>query len=123
MNTTLLLQQIMVAILVSAVVVPTVQRVKGWFPSASWVEAFSAILAVVLGFLMSRYYASYDWVASAWVGFYTLIGAEGIYRLLAEKMATFTDKKGIWEMHPADPEELSFLDANEEEDAAHDENQ
>jgi len=123
MNTTLLLQQIMVAILVSAVVVPTVQRIKGWFPSASWVEAFSAILAIVLGFLMSRYYASYDWVASACGGFYTLIGAEGIYRLLAEKMTTFTDKKGIWEMQAADPDELAFLDANEEEDAAHDENQ
>jgi putative Mn2+ efflux pump MntP len=89
MNTTLLLEQLTVAIVVSAVVVPTVQRVKGWFPSARWVEAFSALIAVMLGFIMSKYYAGYDTSASAWVGFYSLIGAETIYRLVAEKLTTY----------------------------------
>jgi hypothetical protein len=123
MNTTLLLQQITVAILVSAVVIPTVQRVKGWFPNSTWVEVFSAILAVALGILMSRYYASYDWVACAWVGFYSLIGAEAIYRLLGEKMTTFADKKDIWNLQETDPDELAFLSADESEDSPHDENQ
>lgn len=91
MNTTLLLQQLTVAIIVSAVVVPTVQRIKGWFPSPKWVEFISAVIAVILGFLMSRYYAKFDLVASLWVAFYTLIGAEGIYRLVSEKLTTYTE--------------------------------
>lgn len=93
MNTTLLLEQLTVAVVVSAVVVPTVQRVKGWFPSARWVEAFSALVAVLLGFIMSKYYAGYDTAASAWVGFYSLIGAETVYRLVHEKVKTFTEIK------------------------------
>lgn len=123
MNTTLLLQQVIVAILVSAVVIPTVQRVKGWFPNSTWVEAFSALLAVALGILMSRYYASYDWVACAWVGFYSLIGAEAIYRLLGEKMTTFADKKDLWNLQAPDPDELECLTNNENEELPNDENQ
>lgn len=91
MNTTLLLQQLTVAIIVSAVVVPTVQRIKGWFPSAKWVEFISAVIAVILGFLMSVYYAQFDFKASLWVAFYTLIGAEAIYKLVSEKLTTYTE--------------------------------
>lgn len=122
MNTTLLIQQITVAVVVSAVVVPTVQRIKGWFPSATWVETFSAIIAILLGILMARYYAGYDWAASSWVGFYSLIGAEAIYRLVSEKMTTFQDKKGIWPVAEADPVELESL-YNEEGKAPNGENQ
>lgn len=110
MNTTLLIEQLTVAVIVSAVVVPTVQRVKGWFPSAIWVEAFSALIAVALGFIMARYYAGYDLIASAWVGFYSLIGAETIYRLVAEKVKTYTQIKEQAATNP----ELSNVDLSKE---------
>ena len=48
---------------------------------------------MILGVLMARYYANFDWIACLWVGFYSLIGAEAIYNLLAEKLKTYTEKK------------------------------
>ena len=94
MNTTLLIQQLTVAIMVSAVAVVAIQKIKVWFP-AKLVEVLSGLVSVILGVLMARYYAGYDWIACAWVGFYALIGAEAIYKLLAEKLETYTEKKEI----------------------------
>ena len=113
MNTTLLIQQLTVAIIVSAIVVPTVQRIKAWFPSAKWVEAISAIIAVVLGIIMARYYAGYDWPASCWVGFYSLIGAEAAYKLVAEKLTTYSEQKGLWETTDISTAEIEHV-LNEE---------
>lgn len=95
MNTSLLIEQLTMAIIASAVIVPTVQRIKGWFPSAKVVDILSAVLSFGLGSLMAFYYAGYDLYASIWVGFYSLIGAEAIYMLLADKLTTFTAKKGL----------------------------
>jgi hypothetical protein len=95
MNTSLLIEQLTMAIIASAVVVPTVQRIKGWFPSAKAVGVLSAVLAFAIGSVMALYYANYDLYASLWVGFYSLIGAEGIYMLLADKLTTFNTKKGL----------------------------
>ena len=91
MNTTLLIEQLTVAIMVSAVSVVAIQKVKVWFP-AKFIEVLSGVVSITLGVLMSRYYAGYDWIACAWVGFYSLIGAEAIYKLLAEKLQTYTEK-------------------------------
>lgn len=92
-NTTLIMEQLLTAIIISAVVVTTVQRFKAWFKSDKAVEIFSVSIALLLGLAMSRYYAGYDWVASGWTAFYTVIGAEGLYLLIAEKLTKFKELK------------------------------
>lgn len=108
MNTTLLVEQLTVAVIASAIVVPAVQKIKGWMPSAKFVEPLSVILSFFLGFVIAVYYSGYNTIAACWVGFYSVIGAEAIYRLLAEKLATYTDKKDL----------LEGLTSNEEVDTA-----
>lgn len=86
-----LLNQLMMAIYATAVIVPTIQKVKIWFP-AKYVEICSALVSVLIGFLMAWYYGKFDWVASLWVGFFAMIGAEGIYNVLKDKLKTYTEK-------------------------------
>lgn len=95
MNTTLLISQLLVAIIASAIIVPAVQKIKGWLPTPKLVEPVSVLLSFAIGFLVAVYYNGYDLIAALWVGFYSIIGAEAVYRLLAEKLATYTDKKEI----------------------------
>jgi len=95
MNTSLLIAQLTVAIIASAIIVPAIQKIKGWLPSPKLVEPVSVVLSFAIGFLVAVYYNGYDTIAALWVGFYSIIGAEAVYKLLAEKLSTYTDKKEI----------------------------
>lgn len=113
MNTTLLIAQILVAIIASAIIVPAIQKVKGWLPSPKLVEPVSVVLSFAIGFLVAVYYNGYDLIAALWVGFYSVIGAEAIYRLLAEKLATYTDKKDLYEGLTSNEETVTALKDSE----------
>lgn len=91
MNTGILFEQLFVAIIASTITVPLVQRFKGFFPNAKILELFSIVASLILGFAVARYYAGYDMIASAWVGFFSLIGAEAIYTALKEKLKKHSD--------------------------------
>jgi hypothetical protein len=107
MNTTLLIQQLTVAILASAIVIPAVQKIKGWLPDARFVEPVSVVLSFLVGMGVAFYYASYSVLDSAIVGFFSVIGAEGIYQLLGDKLKSYVDKA-----EPADS--LSKVDLSAE---------
>jgi hypothetical protein len=117
-NTTLIMEQLLAAIIISAVVVTTVQRFKAWFKSDKAVEVFSVTISLILGLAMARYYAGYDWIASAWTAFYTIIGAEGLYLLIAEKLTKYKDLKPKEESNPTGllSYELDFMDNDTRED-------
>lgn len=92
MNTTLLIEQLTVAILSSAIAIPAIQRFKNWLPSEKLVEPFSALLSFLFGFGVAVYYAEFAVVESLVVGLFSVIGAETIYKLLGEKVKSYTGK-------------------------------
>lgn len=91
MNTAKLIEQLTVAILASAITIPTIQRVKGWLKSDRMVEFTSVVTAFVVGFVFSIYYVGFNTIDSAVVGFFSIIGAENIYKLFHDKLKTFKD--------------------------------
>lgn len=93
MNTALLIQQLTIAILASAIVIPTIQRVKGWLPNARSVEFVSVAISMLIGFGFALYYVDFNLIDSLIVGFFSVIGAENIYKLLNEKLKTFDQVK------------------------------
>lgn len=93
MNTELLVQQLTIAIVASAIVIPTVQRVKGWLPNAKAVEYVSVAISMLIGFGFAWYYVDFGLIDSLIVGFFSVIGAENIYKLLSEKLKTFQEAK------------------------------
>lgn len=93
MNTTLLIQQLTVAILASAITIPTIQRMKGWLPTDKMVELVSVLVSFTIGFGVALYYAKYNVLDSGIVGFFSIVGAEAIYKLLGDKLKSFSEVK------------------------------
>jgi len=93
MNTALLVEQLTIAIVASAIVIPTIQRVKGWLPNDKILELVSVLVSAIIGFLFAWYYANYGLVASGIVAFFSVVGADAIYNLLGEKLKTFKEIK------------------------------
>lgn len=111
MDLTLIFNQLVVGIIISAFVVPTVQRFKGFLPSAKAVEVFSLIVSAILGFLMAVYYFKYSYTDAGWVAFFTVVGAEAIYKLLSEKLKTYTEIKEDYKPTVQVPGSLADLSA------------
>ena len=93
MNTTLLVEQLTVAILSSAIAIPAIQRFKDWVPSQKLVEPLSVVVAAVIGFVFAVYYSGFGYIEAGLVAFYAVIGAEGIYKLVGEKLSSYTEKE------------------------------
>ena len=99
MNTQLLINQLTVAILSSAIAIPTVQRFKNFLPNDKAVELFSILVAFLIGTGFAMYYANFEIISSLIVGGFAVIGAESIYKLLGEKVKAYTGKPfGITEI-------------------------
>ena len=64
MNTELLVNQLVVAILSSAIAIPLVQRFKDFLPSEKAVEVFSIISAFLVGTGFAWYYAQFELVSA-----------------------------------------------------------
>ena len=92
MNTELLVNQLVVAILSSAIAIPLVQRFKDFLPSEKAVEVFSIISAFLVGTGFAWYYAQFELVSALIVGAFSVIGAETIYKLLGQKVKAYTGK-------------------------------
>lgn len=98
MNTTILIEQLTVAILSSAIAIPAVQRIKGWMPSQWMVEPLSVLTSATIGLVFATYYANFMLVESLFVAFYAVIGAEGIYKLVGEKLSSYAPEMSAAEM-------------------------
>lgn len=92
MNTTLLIEQLTVAILSSAIAIPLVQRFKNFLPNEKSVEVFSILSAFLVGTGFAWYYAQFELVSALIVGAFSVIGAETIYKLLGQKVKAYTGK-------------------------------
>ena len=91
MNTAKLVELLLIAIFASAIVIPTVQRVKSWMSSDRMVEMVSVLIAFTVGFGVAIYFANMSPVDGAIVGFFSIIGAENIYKLLHDKLKTYKE--------------------------------
>ena len=106
MNTELLINQLVVAILSGAIAIPFVQRFKNFLPSEKSVEVFSIISAFLVGTGFAWYYAQFDLVSALIVGAFSVIGAESIYKLLGQKVKGYVGNPHGFEPEIIDEESV-----------------
>ena len=106
MNTELLVNQLVVAILSSAIAIPLVQRFKDFLPSEKAVEIFSILSAFLVGTGFAVYYAQFELVSALIVGAFSVIGAETIYKLLGEKVKGYVGNPHGFEPEIIDEESV-----------------
>ena len=87
-----LLQVILViAIACSTITVAFIQKTKKFCRNSRCITLYSFIVNMLFGYFFSLTFASIDTVKSLWVGLFSFIGADTIYRNLEGKLSSYSD--------------------------------
>lgn len=87
-----LLQVILViAIACSTITVAFIQKTKKFCRNSRCITLYSFIVNMLFGYFFSMTFASIDYVKSLWVGLFSFIGADTIYRNLEGKLSSYSD--------------------------------
>ena len=87
-----LLQVILViAIACSTITVAFIQKTKKICRNSRCITLYSFIVNMLFGYFFSMTFASIDYVKSLWVGLFSFIGADTIYRNLEGKLSSYSD--------------------------------
>lgn len=87
----LLQELLIIAIAVSVITVAFIQKTKGMFKKSKWVNPYSFIVNMILGVIFSLSFTDASVVDGLWVGLFSYIGADTLYKSLEGKLKTFTD--------------------------------
>ena len=87
----LLQQMLVVSIALSAITCAFVQKTKKHFKWSSCLCIYSLIVNLVCGILFCLSFTTIAFPESLWVGFFSFIGADTIYKSLEGKLASYSD--------------------------------
>lgn len=68
-----------------------VQKTKGILPSSKWVSPYSFICNMVLGVLICISFTDIAILMSLWVGFFSFLGADQLYKAFEDKWNSYSD--------------------------------
>ena len=88
---TILQQMLVVSIALSTITCALVQKTKRCFKCSSCLCLYSFIVNLLLGILFCITFTSITFPESLWVGFFSFIGADTIYKSLEGKLKSYRD--------------------------------
>lgn len=80
---------LIIAIACSTITVAFIQKTKKFCRSSRCITWYSFLTNMVLGILFSLSFTNIDKIKSLWVGLFSFIGADTIYRNLEGKLSTY----------------------------------
>lgn len=87
-----LLQSILIiAIACSSITVVFIQKTKKFCKSSRCIISYGLLVNMVLGFLFSQTFSDINYIKSLWVGLFSFLGADTIYKNLEGKIASYTE--------------------------------
>lgn len=94
LDITLLQELLITAIAVSVFTVAFIQKTKGVFKNSKWINLYSLVVNMVFGVIFCMSFTEATIVNSLWVGLFSYIGADTLYKSLEGKLASFKDIVG-----------------------------
>lgn len=91
LNITLLQELLIIAIAVSVIAVAFIQKTKGMFKKSKWVNPYSFVVNMILGIIFCLSFTEASIINSLWVGLFSYIGADTLYKSLEGKLSSFKD--------------------------------
>ena len=86
------LQELLIsAIALSTITCSFIQKIKACFKTSKYLSHFSFIINMLLGIIFSYTFTDISLPNSLWVGFFSFIGADTIYKALEGKLASHSD--------------------------------
>lgn len=87
----LLQNLLIIAIACSSITVIFIQKTKKFCKSSKCITNYGLAVNMILGFCFSQSFSNIDYLKSLWVGLFSFLGADTIYRNLEGKLASYTD--------------------------------
>ncbi len=91
LNIELLQQLLIVAVALGVVTCAFVQKTKGMFKSSKWIGLYSFIVNMGLGVLFCLAFTDVNLFNSLWVGVFSFIGADTLYKSLEGKLKPYSE--------------------------------
>lgn len=91
MNIDLLKQLLIIAITVSVITCSFIQKTKGIVPSSKWIGLYSFVVNMGISIVFCLSFTNLEFIQSIWVGAFSFIGADTLYKSLEGKLKPFSD--------------------------------
>lgn len=91
MNVELLRELLVIAIVLSVVTVAFIQKTKGIFKTSKYIGLYSAIINIVFAIIFCLSFTEVSVINSLWVGLFSFLGADTLYKSLEGKLTSFSD--------------------------------
>lgn len=87
-----LLQQLLIdAVALGVVTCAFIQKTKGIFKSSKWIGLYGFLVNVIFGFIFCISFTNVGLLNSLWVGVFSFIGADTLYKTLEGKLKPYSD--------------------------------
>lgn len=87
----LLREMLEVSIALSAITCVFVQKTKKYLPCSNCLVIYSLIINMIIGILFCISFTSIKFPQSLWIGMFSFLGADSIYKALEGKVSSYTD--------------------------------
>ena len=86
------LQQLLItAITLSTITCAIVQKTKGFFKTSKFLNIYSLLINLIVGIVFCYTFTNITLPTSLWIGCFSFIGADTLYKTLEGKLASHTD--------------------------------
>lgn len=82
---------LLIAIALSAITCTFIQKTKFLFKSNKFITLYSFIINILIGIIFSITFTSISFPQSIWIGLFSFLGADSIYKSLEGKLASYSD--------------------------------
>ncbi len=87
-----LLQELLItSVALSAVTCAFVQKTKKFFKSSKYLMFYNLLVNMIVGLIFCKSFSSVKFPESLWVGLFSFLGADTIYKTLEGKLCSFDD--------------------------------
>ena len=99
LNLEYLQQPLIIAIALSTITCAFIQKTKCCFNSSKYLALYSILVNIFVGIVFCMTFTSIDFPNSLWIGMFSFLGADTIYKTLEGKVSSYSDianKKGLY---------------------------
>ncbi len=87
----LLEQMLVISIALSTISCSLIQKTKKLFPNSKWLSFYSLFINMSMGILFCITFTNIEFPMSLWVGLFSFLGADTIYKALEGKLQSYRD--------------------------------
>ena len=90
-NIDLLKNLLLISMALSTITCTLIQKTKGLLPSSKWITFYSLIINIITGIFFCLTFTNLSFENSLWIGFFSFLGADSIYKALEGKISSYSD--------------------------------